>query len=182
VDPYLALFVLLGVAYLAVAVRTYRRVHALRVVHCPAAGTTEAVRLAAGSPSLTLGLGTKPHVAYCSLWPTRQGCAQQCLAEIEVSPDHCAFQLRLEHWYEGKRCAFCRREIPRVQWGELKPSLLSPGGRIVTWSEVAPAALDAVLRSHAPVCAHCDVAETFRRQYPDLVTERPARPRPSSHA
>jgi hypothetical protein len=175
-DPYVVLLAALGAGYLAAAARAYRRTRAVRVVHCPATGTTEVVRLTAGAPSMTLGLGPKPQVDHCSLWPARQGCAQQCLAEIGASPEHCAFQLVLAHWYEGKRCAFCRRAIPRVQWGELKPSLLSPDGRIVTWSEVAPATLDVVVRTHAPVCAHCDVAETFRRQYPQLVTDRPARP------
>jgi hypothetical protein len=161
-----------AVASLLAATRVYLRTRGLRVVHCPATHGSASVRVAPTHPFVLRGpvhLG----VARCSLWPERAQCAQACLAEIAESPQHCSFQRVLADWYRGQRCAICRRDIPKVQRGELRPGLLAPNGELVAWTEVPPTQLYEVLASHRPVCAHCEVAETFRRRYADWVIERP---------
>jgi hypothetical protein len=173
---------IVGVVYLALALRVYREAVELRVVHCPATGGAAAVRVEAARSALRLGLHGGARVTQCSLWPSRRHCAQTCLAEVSESEEGCRFRRVLAHWYAGKRCTFCRRAIAPVRWGELRPALLSPQGRLVSWAEIAPLSVFEVLRTHAPVCASCDVAETFRRRYPDRVVERAPRPQaPLAH-
>jgi hypothetical protein len=52
---------------------------------------------------------------------------------------------------------------------------MSPDGRTMEWGEVRVEDLPEVLRTHRPVCWNCHVAESFRRQYPDLVIDAPPR-------
>jgi hypothetical protein len=48
-------------------------------------------------------------------------------------------------------------------------------GTTVAWPDIEPERLRHTLAAHAPVCWDCHIAETFRRLYPALVTDRPAR-------
>jgi hypothetical protein len=82
----------------------------------------------------------------------------------------------LKRWYSGRECAVCKREIGLVHGSEPRPGLLSvasPTPEIMTWDEIPPEHLKTVLESHLPVCASCALAESFRRRFPDRVTDRP---------
>jgi hypothetical protein len=81
----------------------------------------------------------------------------------------------LRNWYAGRECAVCRREIGPVQGLERRLGLLSvaaPAHEILTWEEIPTDQLPGLLESHLPVCAGCTLAESFRRQFPDRVTDR----------
>jgi hypothetical protein len=177
----LAAGIVVLIAYSVAALRIYARERAPRIVHCPASGEVVSVRLAAGRAALGLQRRNALQVTRCTLWPAQKSCAQGCLNEIERLPDHCVFRQVLAHWYRDKQCAFCRRPIPEHHRGDLQPSLLAPDGRILMWSEIPPARLYEVLAAYRPVCASCDVAETFRQRHADWVVERPPRrPDPSA--
>jgi hypothetical protein len=45
----------------------------------------------------------------------------------------------------------------------------------VSWDDVPPEKLADVFQTYQPVCWSCHIAETFRRDHPELVTDRPAR-------
>jgi hypothetical protein len=164
---------LVAVVYVAAFARTWRRLHELRVVRCPGTGGGAALHLGGAGTAIGLGVGAWPHVTRCSLWPERRLCAQSCLAEVETSPEQCAFEGILARWYCGRSCACCRRLVAPVRWGEPRPSLLSPGGRLVTWLDIDPPSVYEVLSMHRAVCAGCTVAERFRRDHPDLIVEGP---------
>jgi hypothetical protein len=171
-SAYSILLLLLATGYVwAMAWRSVRA-YRLRVVHCPGTHTVATLRILDPSDAATFGFRTRPHVTSCSLWPDQWPCRENCLAELQASPDHCAFQQILARWYKGKSCAFCQRPIPPIRWGEMRPALLSPEGRMVAWEDVTPHAIDHILSSHRPVCASCDVAESFRQRYSDIVVER----------
>lgn len=81
----------------------------------------------------------------------------------------------LRQWYVGRECAVCRREIGPVPVTEPRPGLLniaSAAREILSWNEIPPDHLQAVLDSHLPVCASCTFAESFRREFPERVTDR----------
>jgi len=40
------------------------------------------------------------------------------------------------------------------------------------WVDIAPERLQAAPASSVPVCWNCHIAATFRRQHPELVTDR----------
>ena len=51
-------------------------------------------------------------------------------------------------------------------------------GAIVAWDAFRAEQVVDVLATHKPVCWDCRVAESFRREHPELVTDRPPRPGP----
>ena len=171
----------LVVAYIALRplVRTYLIYRGTRVITCPETGKPAAVEVDAawavvsqsslGSPMLQL--------AACSRWPERQACGQECLAQIEAAPHGCLARTMVERWYEGKKCALCRRPFADIHWSDHKPAVRLAGGETVGWSAIRAEELPAVLPASAPVCWNCHIAETFRREHPDLVVDDP----PAAH-
>jgi hypothetical protein len=168
---------LVVVAYAVVALTAYMRMRGTRIVTCPeterpAAVTVDAAHAALGAMREHADI----KLATCSRWPEREGCAQACAAQIEVSPRHTlAFEV-LKDWYAGKSCAICRRTIPPLEHMGPKPGLLSlssPSREVLSWEEIPAQNLPALLQTHLAVCSHCQIAESFRRQYPELVIDRP---------
>jgi hypothetical protein len=149
-------------------------VRGARVVTCPEnkapAGVTldvlSAVKSAFGTPDLRL--------SECSRWPERQGCGQECLAQIEAAPEDCLVRNMLTKWYNGKACAICDKQVGHIDWLEHKPAFLGPDQKTRGWGDIPSETVPEVLATHRPVCWDCHVALTFRREFPDLVTERPA--------
>ena len=109
----------------------------------------------------------------CTRWPEKAGCGQECLSQIESSPEACRVRTILSDWYGAKSCAFCGKTFGTIHWHDHKPALLAPDGSLVTWQSFAPEQIMDVLASHKPVCWDCHQAESFRRNHPELVTERP---------
>jgi len=152
-----------------VFVRRYLARRGARIVECPenlqpAAVTVGAVRAAVGGDW---------RLADCSRWPEKQACGRECLSQIERSPEDCMVRTIVSRWYEGKNCAGCGRPIGRIDWYERKPAVLDADGRSRPWPEVAPESLPQVLATHRPLCFDCYVADTFRREHPELVVDNP---------
>lgn len=162
-------------AYVGLAVRAFVRMRGRRVVVCPETHKPAAVTVNAAHAALS-AVWDRPDVrlSSCTRWPERAGCDQACTSEIEASPEETRVTHMLKQWYAGKTCAVCHRRIPPVTGSEPRPGLLSLTSNhdILSWEEVPAEALPAVLVSCLPVCASCYVAETFRRQFPGLVTDR----------
>jgi hypothetical protein len=97
-----------------------------------------------------------------------------CLDEIEAAPDGCLVRSTVADWYRGKSCVVCGREFGEIHQLDHQPALMTPDRRTVLWRDIAAERLDDVLATHGPVCWNCHVAETFRREHPDLVVDRPA--------
>jgi hypothetical protein len=115
---------------------------------------------------------TRLRLESCTRWPEREHCGQECLAQIEASPEACLLRNMVTDWYATRFCYFCRKEFGPIHWGNNKPALLSRDRRLLEWDQVPPETVPAVLASHEPVCWNCYVAKTFHDQFPDLVTER----------
>ena len=55
----------------------------------------------------------------------------------------------------------------------MKPGVLHPeSGEILSWDQLLSAGVPALLESSVPLCENCCLAESFRKQYPTLVTDR----------
>jgi hypothetical protein len=180
---YLLLYVVvgLGVALLlfriAVAVRTYFRVKGQMLVACPENKKPAAVSVNA-TAAAEQSLVREPHLrlSECSRWPERQGCGQECLSQIEAAPEECLVRTFVARWYAGKACAYCGKPIEGIDWlGGQRPALLDPDRKTVQWDQISPERLPEVLSKYAPVCWNCHITETFRRDHPELVVERPWR-------
>jgi hypothetical protein len=145
-----------------------------RIVVCPESREIVAVEVDARQAAISAPRG-EPQLRLdsCTRWPARKTCGQDCLGQVASAPQACLLQSILGDWYQGKSCAFCGRTFGRVHWHDHKPGLLAPDGTLVDWSGFRPEQVIDVLASHTPVCWDCRLAEGFRRQHPELVTDRP---------
>jgi hypothetical protein len=164
--------VYLGVR-IAQAVGAYFALRGERIITCPETHRPAAVEVAAGKAALKTFTGTQSvRLKDCSRWPEKRNCDQACLHQIEESPGECLVWNIVTRWYEGKSCAYCKRPFGHINWHEHRPALKGPDGKTVQWTEVEAQHLPDVLATHQPVCWDCHIAESLRRQHPELVTDR----------
>ncbi len=163
-----------AVVYVVIAIAAYIRMRGDRIVVCPETQKPAAVAVDAAHAALSAVREKRDiQLQKCSRWPERADCNQACASQIAVAPEHTLVFDILKRWYAGKRCALCRRPIPSLSAVGPKPGLLNVASReTLSWEEIPAENLPAMFESHLAVCAHCQVAETFRRRFPDLVIER----------
>ena len=157
--------------------RAYWRARGKRLVTCPENHCAAAVELdAKGAGLKAFRGGTFLCLQDCSRWPEKQGCAQDCLSEVKALGQGCLVQNIVAGWYQGKTCVYCHKAVDSVaEWTGHMPALLTPDSTTVSWGDVPAEKLPEIFRTHQPVCWSCHIAETFRREHPELVTDRPAR-------
>jgi len=121
-------------------------------VTCPETGQPVGVKVEGKSAAISTLVGKDVlHLSDCSRWPERQDCGQECLHQIEQSPEDCMVLHILERWYRGKACYFCRKVFDDIHWHDHKPGLRNPAGELVEWPDVEVEKLHEVLESHEPV-------------------------------
>lgn len=161
--------------YLLVRITTaaYLRFRGTRIVTCPETGNTEAVEVNAGRAALTALLGErKLRLQECSRWPERQGCGQDCLSQVEASPEECLARHMLVEWYRDSTCLVCGKDIGVVHALQHKPALMNSAGETLEWSEIPMQRLPEILATHFPVCWDCHVVESLERRHPDRIVDR----------
>lgn len=154
------------------ALRTWRQFRGARIVICPETGRPAAVRIDVGHAVATAFIEDDPDVrlADCSRWAARGPCQQPCVKDAR-RPDATTRSVATR-WYAGKACVYCGKPIASVQTLDHPVALLTPAGTTVEWPEIPPEQLPEALQTDWPVCWDCHVAESFRRQHPELVTDR----------
>jgi len=154
--------------------RTYLKYRGKRLITCPENQQPAAVEVNAVGAGLEAVLHVRHlELSQCSRWPEKQGCGQECLRQIEHSPEDCLVRTIVTRWYAGKTCAMCGQFIHEVEWLGHKPALLDPDQKTVYWDEIAAERLPEVFTTQAPICWDCHVAATLVRDHPEVVTVRP---------
>jgi len=176
IELYLiVLLLVLAALYFVVpfVVGTFIRYRGKRVITCPETRKPAAIKVDAAHAAFTAAV-SQPELRLksCSRWPDRDDCGQECLLQVELSPEDCLVRNILTNWYSGKHCVSCGKRIGEIHWLERKPALLSPDGKTVEWSEVPAEQIPGVLATHFPVCWDCHITETFCREYPEIVVDR----------
>jgi hypothetical protein len=167
------LLTLVVVVYAGLSLSAYYRMRGRRVIVCPETGKPAGVKVDKMHAAMT-ALWDSPDVRLCdcSRWPERADCNQACTGQIVAEPEETRVDSILAKWYANKNCAMCRRSIGPVT-GPQKPGLYNVATRqTVTWEEIPAEAVPVILDTHLPVCANCQLADSFRRQFPDLVVDR----------
>jgi hypothetical protein len=156
-------------------VTTTRKFGGGRVVICPETQKQAMVEIDARRAALTSLLGqTEIRLESCWRWPLNEDCGQECLLQLGVLDDECLVRSVLMKWYRGKKCAFCKRPFSEVELIDHKPVLFNPQGYTVEWAAIPISAVNEAMATYLPVCWNCHVAQTFRRDHPDLVVDRSA--------
>jgi hypothetical protein len=73
-------------------------------------------------------------------------------------------------WASGRVCASCGAPLTETAGHHI--ALLEPSGMTREWVDIADHRLPAALASSVPICWNCHIAATFRREHPELVTDR----------
>jgi hypothetical protein len=155
---------------------TWLRQRGARAIVCPENRRPAGVTVDAGHAALRGFLGTERfRLSSCSRWPERAGCGQECLSQIEASPEGCLVRKTLARWYEGKTCSFCGQPFGEIEWAGRKPALVRADAMSVEWSRVPAEQLTETLETALPVCFACHMASTLVRERPDLVIDRSCR-------
>lgn len=155
----------------------WSRMRGPRVITCPDNLHIEAVEVdAARAAVISIFRGeTEYQLKSCTRWPEKAGCGQECVTQIHVSPHHCLVRSILGDWYLGRRCTYCNNAFGEINWHDHKPALYDPEQqKTIEWTDVRPELVYTALETFEPVCWNCHVAETFRREHGDLVTDRRA--------
>lgn len=171
----LSLLILVGLYFLLrTLIRVYIQFHGRMIVTCPENKAPAGVRVDVNRLLRSAFVG-KRHLRLqdCSRWPERQDCGQTCLRQIESAPESCLVRNWLTDWYRGKKCFYCGRAFYDINWHDHKPAVRDPEGELISWHEIPAERLPVILATHRPVCWNCYIAESFRREYPDLVVDRP---------
>jgi hypothetical protein len=163
-----------GYYWLRAAWPTFWRFRGAGVVTCPETGKPAGVSVDARHAAATaFQAHPELRLSVCSRWPERAGCGQECLRQVEASPEDCLVRSLLARFYAGKSCVYCGKRFDAIEWHDHKPALLNADGRTIEWRELAPEQVPGALAADKPVCWNCHVAQTFKREHPELVTYRP---------
>jgi hypothetical protein len=159
-----------GVRYF---VRTSQRFGGERVIICPETGKQAIIEVDARHAGLTsLIHQTDLRLENCWRWPLRENCGQECLLQLDVAPEECLVRSVLEKWYREKTCAFCGRPVEETGVMDHKPALLNPEGVTVEWQQIPISGVTDAMSNCLPVCWNCHIAQSFRREHPDVVVDR----------
>ena len=174
-------WILIGLAVAIFAMAAVRLLSAwfqqrgARVITCPENRRPAGVEVDAVHAALTSFGAPDLRLSACSRWPERAGCGQECLSQIQESPEGCLVRNILAVWYRGKSCVSCGRAFGEIEWETRKPALLSADKVSREWSQIAAERLPETLQTALPVCFACHMASTLVREHPDLVTDRSRR-------
>jgi len=142
--------------------RSYLRYRNKMVVTCPETEKQVGVDVDAKYAAITRALGSGSlRLTNCTRWPEKKDCGQECLAQLEASPESCMVKKKLEVWYEGKACAYCDKGFGEIHWHEHKPALVSPDHKLLQWKDVSVEEMSEVFATHKPVCGTCNFAEQW---------------------
>jgi hypothetical protein len=183
VGIYLALVAmgLTGLLFVVKQARTYAKFRGARVITCPETNAPAGVVVNARHAAATaLHKFPELRLQSCSRWPERGDCGQECLRQIEATPEDCLVRNVLTRWYSGKYCCFCKQPLGEIRWAEHKPALMSPSGKTLEWGEVHSEDVFHVLKTHRAVCWRCHIVQTFCREHPELILDRSREWPPSS--
>lgn len=174
-----------GIAvYAGIALRAWVRFRGTRVVVCPENHHTAAVEVDPSQAAVSALMGSPDlSLRTCSRWPEKEDCGQECLAQIEAAPDETRVTSVFERWSAERACAMCGQPMVIQRHGHQSAvmDLTRPDHPTLEWATIDPTELPERLKTLAPVCWNCHVAESFRRLHPDLVVDRREHVGPAAH-
>ena len=109
----------------------------------------------------------------CSRWPEKSDCGQECLAQIDPSPEN--VERVLTKWYEGKSCALCNRPLTPADWQHSRLGVLNQQHQLLELRQLRLQEVALRLDQMQPLCWTCHQEEGARQARPTRVLkgERP---------
>ena len=105
----------------------------------------------------------------CTLWPEKGDCGQECLAQVDPSPEN--VERLMLGWYQGKMCAICTRAISPADWRRGRLAWLDEQHELVEIRQVNLKQLQLALEQMRPLCWICHQEERVRQAVPPRLLE-----------
>jgi hypothetical protein len=170
----LLVVVALYVVYrLMLAGREFLRFGGKMLVTCPETKRPAAVKVDNWHAAVARAASLQ-HVqlSACSRWPERQGCAQDCLCQLEDDPEEHKVWNIAAKWYAGRDCAYCGREL-EVTHLDHPPALMDADKKMKQWTGLPAEHLQEAFATSVPVCWNCYITESFVQDHPGSTVIRP---------
>jgi len=147
---------------LALSLQNFYRSRGRESVTCPDSGQTAEVEMDSYFAFTTAWRGQEhSRLESCSRWPEKIDCGQECLAQLEPSPEN--IERLLTRWYAGKSCAICMRTLSPADWQRSRVGVLNPEYRLFELRQLNLYYLQAALENMRPLCWNCHQEERARQ-------------------
>ncbi len=158
---------------IAAELQAYYAHRGAHAVTCPENGEEAAVELD-HTYALRTSLRNHPQtrLASCTRWPEQHDCGQECLVQVDASPEN--VERLLSKWYEGKSCAICTRALSAADWQRSRLAVLNQQHKIFELRHMRLDHLQSELQNMRPLCWNCHQEERAR-QGPRLPGRRSSR-------
>lgn len=168
----LALFLIGAVVLVALPVgfslQAYFRNRGRRTVVCPENRESVTVELDNKFAFRTALRGQEhERLQSCSRWPEKGDCGQECLAQIDPSPEN--LERLLQKWYQGKTCTICERPLTPADWRRSRLALLNEKQKLFELRHMHLDEIPSALDHLAPLCWNCHQEERVRQADPPRV-------------
>jgi hypothetical protein len=170
---FLVLLFFLG-AYLvtglpvAFCLQNYFRNRGAQRVTCPESGQPAAVAVDRKFAFWSALRGQEhSRLEGCSRWPERGACGEECLEQLEPSPEN--IERFLTKWYEGKACAICQRTLTPSDWRRSRLAVLNQQQQLFELRQMFLENLQSALLGMRPLCWNCHQEERERQAVPARV-------------
>jgi hypothetical protein len=159
---------------IALSLQNYFRNRGVQAVRCPDSGHSAHVKVDRKF-AFWMALRGQEHsrLESCSRWPEKADCGQECLAQLEASPEN--IERLLAKWYEGKSCAICSRSLTPTDWQRSRLAVLNREQKLFELRALTLESLASALENMRPLCWTCHQQERARQPIPvkHLKGERP---------
>ena len=149
-------------APVALSLQNYYRNRGRQAVKCPGNGQPADVELDSHFAFWTALRGLEhTRLQSCSRWPEKGDCGQECLSQLEPSPEN--LERLLVKWYEGKTCAICGCGLTRADWQRSRLGVLDEAQQLLELRDMDVYDLQTELEHTRPLCRNCHQAERARQ-------------------
>jgi hypothetical protein len=168
----IALFVIGAIVLVAlpvgVSLQSYFRNRGRRTVVCPENHEPVTVEVDNKFAFRTALRGQEhERLASCSRWPEKHDCGQECLAQVDPTPEN--LERLLQKWYQGKSCAICNRALSLADWRRSRLALLNEKQKLFELRHMHLDEIPSALDHMTPLCWNCHQEERARQAAPPLL-------------
>ncbi len=103
-------------------------------------------------------------VQTCTHWPQNGECGQECLAQVEATPDH--LDRLFAKWFEGKPCSLCSRALTPSDWRHGRLGFLDEQSKLAGMRQIDVTELGAIEAPTRPLCWACHQQEKQQQAAP----------------
>jgi hypothetical protein len=150
---------------IATILHTYYENRGRHAVKCPANGQPADVEMDHGFVLKTAMHGQeRSRLQSCSRWPENGECGQECLAQVDPSPEN--LERLFSSWFAGRSCAICTRDLTPSDWRQGRLGVLDQKQQLFELRDMAVDNLQSTLKDTSPLCWTCHQEERARQVLP----------------